>query len=112
MADEYYLKLFYPWRWVHNVLRGLEYFRTASLADGSSPDPRLAAAVEHLRGKRRPDGTWAADWRPSGRVWFHMDDGPGTPLSLAHADVLARPSLVGRGSALIPAATLRRRGAP
>ena len=79
MADEYHLKLFYPWRWVHNVLRGLEYFRAASLADGSSPDPRLATAVEHVRSKRRSDGTWAAEWCPTGRVWFHMDDGPGTP---------------------------------
>lgn len=79
VADPYYLKLFYPWRWVHNVLRGLEYFRAASLVDGSAPDPRLAAAVDHVRSKRRPDGTWAADWRPTGRVWLSMDDGPGTP---------------------------------
>jgi hypothetical protein len=36
------------------VLRGLEHFRAA----GDPPDPRLAEAIELLRSKRQPDGSW------------------------------------------------------
>jgi hypothetical protein len=39
----------------------------------------LGEAVEHVRAKRRPDGTWAMDWRAPGRVWFELNDGPGEP---------------------------------
>ena len=79
VADPDYLKLFYPWRWRHCVLRGLEYFRAASRRDGTPPDPRLGEAVEAVRAKRRADGTWAPDWQPRGRTWFAMDGGVGAP---------------------------------
>jgi hypothetical protein len=77
-AEERYLTLTYPTRWMYDVLRGLDHFRAAAVA-GQEPDPRLGEAIEVLRAKQLPDGRWAMDWRPGGRVWFHLDDGPGEP---------------------------------
>jgi len=74
VADERFLAFVYPSRWHYDVLRALDHFRAADVRD-----PRLEEAVEHVRSRRRGDGTWALDWRPPGRVWFHMDDGPGEP---------------------------------
>ena len=90
-ADDRYLSLFYPWRWRHCVLRGLDYFRAVSLRDATPPDPRLTDAVQVLRTRRRDDGTWAPDRDLAGRVWFRMDDGVGRPsrwLTLMAARVL------------------------
>jgi hypothetical protein len=78
-ADERFLELTYPARWHYNVLRALDYFRSAARFTGAPPDPRLGEAADHIRSKRRADGTWALDWRPGGRVWFEMDDGVGNP---------------------------------
>jgi hypothetical protein len=77
VADEDFLSLMYPNRWHYDVLRALDYFRAA----GGAPDPRVDEAVEHVRSRRRDDGTWALDRRLPGRVWFDMDDGPGSPSS-------------------------------
>ncbi len=77
-ADQRYLRLLHPSRWRYDILRGLDHFRTASLLTGSAPDPRLAEAVELLRG-RALDGRWALDWDLRGRVWFPLDDGVGRP---------------------------------
>lgn len=77
-VDDRYLTLTYPTRWMYDVLRGLDHFRAAA-DPGQAPDPRLEEAVEMVRAKRRPDGRWAMDWRPGGRVWFQLDEGPGEP---------------------------------
>lgn len=74
-----FLLLRNPVRWQYDILRGLDYFRSAGLVEGSAPDPRLAAAIEQVRAKRRDDGTWLLDKSPKGRVWFDVDDGPGRP---------------------------------
>jgi hypothetical protein len=78
-ADERFLAFLHPNRWRYDVLRALDYFRSAAALTGASPDPRLGEAVEHVRSRRSADGTWPLDWRPPGRVWFEMDDGPGRP---------------------------------
>ena len=78
-ADERFLLLTHPSRWFYHVLRGLEYFRAAALADGARPDPRLAEAISHIRSRRRDDGRWNLDWSPPGRVWFDIDDGEHLP---------------------------------
>jgi hypothetical protein len=76
---EKYLRLGHPNRWHYDVLRGLDYFRMASIATGRAPDPRLGEAIEHIRARRLDNGTWPLDWSPPGRVWFDVDDGPGDP---------------------------------
>lgn len=78
-ADERFLSFVYPNRWRYDILRGLDYFRSASLFTGADPDPRLAEAIEHIRSRRSDDATWPLDWAPRGRVWFVMGEGPGKP---------------------------------
>lgn len=78
-ADEQFLSFGYPSRWRYDVLRALDYFRSASTLTGAAPDPRLGEAIDHVRSRRLADGTWLLDWRLPGRVWFDLDDGPGKP---------------------------------
>lgn len=79
VADEKFVQLLYPCRWRYDVLRALDYFRASGMHHGARPDPRLRDAVELVRSKRQPDGRWLLDWQAPGRVWFHMDEGPGRP---------------------------------
>ena len=69
----------YPFRWSYDVLGAAEYFRQASLVDGTAPDPRMTDAIGIIRGARRPDGTWAQAGRHPGRVWFEVDVPAGEP---------------------------------
>ena len=78
-ADEGYLRLISPSRWRYHVLRGLDYFRAASVITGQVADARLEDSVDHVRSRRLEDGRWPLDWNPVGRVWFEVDDGPGLP---------------------------------
>ena len=77
-ADEQFLSFLHPSRWRYDVLRALDYFRSAA-APGVAPDPRLGEAVGRVRSRRLEDGTWPLDWSLPGRVWFDVDDGPGQP---------------------------------
>jgi hypothetical protein len=65
----------FPTRWHYDVLRALDYFR----AVGDAPDPRLDEAVEVVRSKRRPDGTWPLENTHPGAVHFDLDEGDGRP---------------------------------
>ena len=78
-ADEQFLRLTYPTRWHYDILRALDYFRSAAGLRGAPPDRRLDEAVDHIRSRRLADGTWPLDWRPKGRVWFDMDGEVGKP---------------------------------
>ena len=78
-ADEQFLQFVHPSRWHYDVLRALDYFRSAAALTRAAPDPRLDEAVGHIRSRRLENGTWPLDWSPPGRVWFEMDDGPGEP---------------------------------
>jgi hypothetical protein len=78
-ADEQFLSLLHPSRWRYGILRALDYFRAAAALTGAGPDPRLGEALDHIRSRRLPDGTWPADWNLPGRVWFEMDGGSGKP---------------------------------
>lgn len=66
-------RLAYPLRSFYSALNAVDYFRSASLFDGTAPDPRLADAIETVRNARRPDGTWLQQRRHPGRVWFDVD---------------------------------------
>jgi hypothetical protein len=72
-----YLHFLHPNRWHYDVLRGLDYFRSASALTGAAPDPRLGDAIEFVRSRRSHDGTWPLDRNPPGRAWFDIDDGAG-----------------------------------
>jgi hypothetical protein len=63
----------YPMRWTYNVLNAAEYFRRASLLDGTAPDPRMAEAIDIVRSARRSDGSWLQGPVQPGRVWFDVD---------------------------------------
>lgn len=69
----------YPFRWFYSVLNAADYFRSASLFDGTTPDPRMADAVEEIRSARQPDGTWLQERRHPGRVWLEVDVDAGEP---------------------------------
>jgi hypothetical protein len=75
VVDPAWLQYSYPTRWHYDVLRGLEYFRSA----GDSPDPRVDEAMQLLRAKRQPDGTWLLENTHRGAVPFAMEDGDGRP---------------------------------
>jgi hypothetical protein len=78
-AHEEFLSLIEPSRWRYHVLRALDYFRAAAALGDGARDPRLAEAVDHVRSKQTPEGTWLLERTPPGRVWFDMDDGVGRP---------------------------------
>jgi hypothetical protein len=68
-----------PSFWRYDVLHAADYFRSASLLDGSPPDPRMTDAIEAIRARRQPDGTWLQAGRHPGRVWFEIDVPAGEP---------------------------------
>ena len=78
-ADEQFLSFLHPNRWRYDVLRALDYFRSAAALTGAAPDQRLGEAVDHLRSRRLDDGRWPLDWSLPGRVWFDVNDGVGRP---------------------------------
>ena len=57
------------------MLRALEYFRSV----GDVPDPRTDEAIDLLRSKQQPDGTWLLENTHPGRVHFALEDGDGQP---------------------------------
>ncbi len=57
-ADERFLSFAHPNRWRYDVLRGLDYFRSAASLTGATPDPRLGDAIDHIR-SRRLERTWS-----------------------------------------------------
>lgn len=75
IVDPAWMQFSFPTRWHYDVLRGLEYFR----AVGDPPDPRLEEAIELLRRKQQPDGTWLLENTHPGAVHFALDDGDGRP---------------------------------
>lgn len=75
VVDDAWLQFSFPTRWHYDVLRGLEYFRTA----GEVPDPRVDEAIDLLRSKQQPDGTWVLENTHPGKVHFPLEDGDGRP---------------------------------
>jgi len=74
VANPAFTKLSFPPRWHYDLLRGLDHFATTD----SPSDHRYDAALEVLGQRRRRDGTWPAQNKHSGKVWFDMEK-PGGP---------------------------------
>jgi len=69
VADPAFLDFAFPYYWVYDVLRALDYFR----GSGRTPDPRMAEPVRIVADKQQPDGRWLLDAVHPGRVHFHME---------------------------------------
>lgn len=74
-----WLQFSFPTRWHYDVLRALEYFRSAGDAPDPRPDPRLSEAIDLLRSKQQPNGTWLLKNTYPGKVHFALEDGDGQP---------------------------------
>lgn len=70
-----WLQFSFPTRWQYDVLRALEYFRSA----GDAPDLRMEEAIHLLRSKRQGDGSWLLENTHPGKVHFALEDGDGRP---------------------------------
>jgi hypothetical protein len=75
VVDREWLQFSFPPRYLYDVLRGLDYLRSA----GVEPDERAAEAIELVKSKRAADGRWALENPHPGAVYFDMDEGEGKP---------------------------------
>jgi hypothetical protein len=70
-----WLQFSFPPQWHYDVLRALDYFRAAR----DVPDARMDEAIDLLRTKQQPDGTWLLENTHPGAVHFALEDGDGHP---------------------------------
>ena len=75
VINDSFTKFAFPPRWHYDVLRGLDYLRDA----GVVPDERWDEAVQLVRDKQLPDGTWILENSYPGAIHFPLDDGDGKP---------------------------------
>jgi hypothetical protein len=71
VVNSAWMRFSFPTRWHYDVLRALEYFRSA----GEAPDSRMHEAIHLLRSKQQPDGTWLLENTHPGKVHFALEDG-------------------------------------
>ena len=65
----------FPTWWHYDVLRGLEYLRSAAV----TPDVRVAEGIEIVASKRDVDGRWPLEIRYPGVMPVEIDEGEGRP---------------------------------
>jgi hypothetical protein len=70
-----WLQFSFPTRWHYDILRALEYFRSV----GDRPDSRMEEAINLLRSKQQPDGTWLLENTHPGKVHFQLEEGDNRP---------------------------------
>lgn len=70
-----WLQCSFPTRWRYDVLRALDYFRSA----GDPPDARLDEGVGVVRSRQQPDGRWLLENTHPGDVHFVLEEGDGRP---------------------------------
>jgi hypothetical protein len=68
-----WLSFSFPTWWHYDVLRALDYFRTAA----EIPDPRVREAIDLVRSKRQPDDRWLSENTHRGAVHFVINDDDG-----------------------------------
>ena len=75
MIDPAFTQFSFPTYWHYDVLRGLDYMRSAGVA----PEERMAEAIELVESKRQADGRWVLENPHPGGLHFAIDDGEGNP---------------------------------
>jgi hypothetical protein len=75
VVNQAWLQFSFPVRWQYDVLRALDYFRSA----GDVPDSRMDEAINLLRSKQQPDGAWLLENTHPGKVHFALEDGDDRP---------------------------------
>lgn len=65
----------FPTGWHYDVLRGLDYLRSANV----KPDDRIAEAIELVKKNRGADGRWPLQKVHSDQIPFDMDEEAGRP---------------------------------
>jgi hypothetical protein len=74
-SDAIWTRFAFPTWWHYDVLRGLEYLRSADVA----PDERVAEAIDLVVSKRDRDGRWPLDTLYPGKMPVETDEGEGQP---------------------------------
>ena len=70
-----WMRFAFPTWWHYDVLRGLEYLRSA----GVTPDERVTEAIALVASKRDDDGRWRLETRYPGVMPIETDEGEGRP---------------------------------
>lgn len=70
-----FIRFAFPTWWHYDVLRGLEYLRSADVA----PDERMAEAIALVESKRDGDGKWPVETGYPGVELVEMEAGEGRP---------------------------------
>ncbi|MCC3375491.1 hypothetical protein [Cohnella sp. REN36] len=74
-GDAAWTRFAFPTWWHYDVLRGLDYLRSA----GVTPDERVTEAIELVASKRDCDGRWPLETRYPGVMPVEIDEGEGRP---------------------------------
>jgi len=74
-GDSAWTRFAFPTWWHYDVLRGLEYLRSA----GVTPDERVAEAIDLVASKRDGDERWPLETRYPGMMPVEIDKGEGQP---------------------------------
>jgi hypothetical protein len=74
-GDAAWTRFAFPTWWHYDVLRGLEYLRSA----GVTPDERVVESIELVASKRDGDGRWPLEIRYPGGMPVEIDEGEGRP---------------------------------
>lgn len=75
VANDAFTSFSFPTWWHYDVLRGLDYLRSAGVA----PDERCAEAIGLVERRRGADGRWPLENTHPGQVHFEMEGGDGKP---------------------------------
>jgi hypothetical protein len=73
--DSDWTRFAFPTWWHYDVLRGLEYLRSA----GVTPDERVAEAIDLVASKRDDEGRWALETRHAGAMPVELGESEGRP---------------------------------
>jgi hypothetical protein len=74
-GDAVWTRFAFPTWWHYDVLRGLDYLRSA----GAVADERAAEAIDLVVAKRGGDGRWPLEARYPGAMPVEIDEGEGRP---------------------------------